>query len=175
VLAGQRDGAVDVFVEWSGEADPDRHPERDVTGCFELHRVRWQDSYIANSGSRICHFQAPDAESVRMALRRSGVISAAIWTGTVYGEKEAAITNVVVDSDLPSASPADAREVLEIARTEWLSPFRFKLVQAILSANRRRLICFCEASDSNAIRLAQSAGKSPGLEVWPCRRVSAPA
>lgn len=171
----QRNGAVDVFVEWTGAAAPGRRPERDVNGCFQLHRVRWQESYIAPSGSRICHFLAPDAESVRMALRRSGVTAAAIWTGTVYQESAAATTNVVVDRELPFASSADAREVLELTRTECLLPFRFKLAHAIVSASRRRLICFCEAADGNAIRAAQIARKVPELQVWRCRRVAAPS
>ena len=57
------------------------------TDCFRLHRVHWQETRVSEDGSRlICRFRAPDAESVRIALRQSGIPFDAVWTGGVVGK-----------------------------------------------------------------------------------------
>ena len=48
--------------------------------CFELHRVRWAESLLSEDGRReICRFVAPDAESVRMALRKLDGEISSVW------------------------------------------------------------------------------------------------
>jgi len=50
------------------------------TDCFRLHRVHWQETRVSEDGTRlICRFRAPDAESVRIALRQSGISFDAVW------------------------------------------------------------------------------------------------
>ncbi len=44
--------------------------------CMQAHNVALQQSYVAPDGKRmICVYQAPDAESVRLALRTGGVLT----------------------------------------------------------------------------------------------------
>lgn len=53
---------------------------REVSVCLALHRVEWRRTLAStSSGGVLCHFRAPDAESVRMALRPMRVTIASIW------------------------------------------------------------------------------------------------
>ena len=49
--------------------------------CLALYQVEWRESFLANDGRRMfCRFSAPDAESVRLALRRIGATYDAVWS-----------------------------------------------------------------------------------------------
>lgn len=163
---------ADVFVEWGAGAPGENCGimTLEKLGCAALHKVHWQESFIAEAGRRlICHFRAPDAESVRMALRLANIDADAIWTGRIYERSTPAATNVVVER-LFAVPPADAAAALEVMETEWLIPHRLKLARAIVSSNRERIICVCEAPRDTA-----GAFPPAGLTVraWPCRHVAA--
>ena len=50
-------------------------------GCFQIHRVRLLRSYLSADRLRmICLYHAPDAESVRVAQRQSGLPADRAWT-----------------------------------------------------------------------------------------------
>lgn len=41
---------------------------RNAASCYELHNVTWKASYLSRDRRRmVCIYEAPDAESVRMA------------------------------------------------------------------------------------------------------------
>lgn len=47
-----------------------------LVACMRAHDVSLQQSFVAPDGKRmICVYQAPDAESVKLALRSGGVLS----------------------------------------------------------------------------------------------------
>jgi hypothetical protein len=49
--------------------------------CLEQHRVRWARSYLSTDGLRtVCFYQAPDAESVRLAQKEAGLPLDAVWS-----------------------------------------------------------------------------------------------
>jgi hypothetical protein len=49
--------------------------------CLEQHRVRWARSYVSTDGLRtVCFYQAPDAESVRLAQKEAGLPFDAVWS-----------------------------------------------------------------------------------------------
>ena len=82
---GNGEGMTDVFVARSAAEShaPAVGAALDMapTDCFRLHRVHWQETRISEDGTRlICRFRAPDAESVRIALRQSGITFDAVWT-----------------------------------------------------------------------------------------------
>jgi len=53
---------------------------RSAAHCFTLHRVTWQDSRLTRNGRRLlARFDAPDAESVRIAMHRAGLRPGAVW------------------------------------------------------------------------------------------------
>lgn len=80
-------GAVltDVFVARPVEAptgSAPAHAVRRPQDCLQIHRVHWQATWLSADGTQlICHFRAPDAESVRIALRQSAIPFEAVWTG----------------------------------------------------------------------------------------------
>ena len=53
--------------------------------CLKLRNSAWARSYLALDRKRMmCEFEAPDAESVRQALRSSGLTFDRVWTAHVY-------------------------------------------------------------------------------------------
>ncbi len=52
-----------------------REDREGIDACLRAYQVSLLHSYVAPDGRRmICVYQAPDAESVRQALRRVGVL-----------------------------------------------------------------------------------------------------
>jgi hypothetical protein len=52
--------------------------------CFRVLNVHFVASYLSEQRNRIiCHFQAPDVESVRQALRGAGIGFDRIWSAKV--------------------------------------------------------------------------------------------
>jgi len=78
---------VDVYVEQpliqsTGDWIDCRTIEESVT-CLDINRVRFVDATLSRSGDRvICHFLAPDIESVRRVIRRAGICADSIWAET---------------------------------------------------------------------------------------------
>jgi hypothetical protein len=71
---------ADVFVERvlsPGGPDPSPTP---FNACLAMHRVHLQECLVADDGRRmLCRFTAPDAESVRVALRQTGIAFDSGW------------------------------------------------------------------------------------------------
>lgn len=176
---GLHRGMASVFVEWSGDIPTERcgMPESSLAACSSLHRVRWRESFISSVGGRqICHFHAPDAESVRLALRQAGVAARMVWTGTVYhdpGYEESApgTANVVVEHEFLQPLPEVAARTLQHLR-HWLAPRGLRLAVAVISQDRRRVLCLCEAGSGTEVHGNESGERGIAGWMWPCRRVS---
>jgi uncharacterized protein DUF4242 len=57
-----------------------------ISWCLEQHRIRLLRSYLSSDKKRmICVYEAPDAESVRIANRQADVPFDSIWTATLHG------------------------------------------------------------------------------------------
>ena len=53
--------------------------------CLEVRNGAWRRSSVSRDRLRmVCEFEAPDADSVREALRSSGTAFAAVWTADVF-------------------------------------------------------------------------------------------
>jgi hypothetical protein len=58
---------------------------KDNQGCLDLHQVRYLRGYLSSDRLRmVCLFEAPDAESVRIANRQVGMPYERIWTATIH-------------------------------------------------------------------------------------------
>jgi len=52
--------------------------------CLEIRDAIWCRSYISGDKKRVvCEFEAPDAESVREAMRASGMPFERVWNATL--------------------------------------------------------------------------------------------
>jgi hypothetical protein len=53
--------------------------------CLDIYYVSHVESYLSTDGLQmICHFRAPDAESVRLASRQAGMPYTDIWTASLH-------------------------------------------------------------------------------------------
>jgi hypothetical protein len=53
--------------------------------CLDLRDGTWARTYLSNDGRRMfCEFEAPDADSVRDALRSSGIPFDRVWLAHVF-------------------------------------------------------------------------------------------
>lgn len=63
----------------------DPESEKRIASCLKAHNVRLVRSYVSPDGKRmICLFEAPDAESVRVANRNAGIPLDCAWTASVH-------------------------------------------------------------------------------------------
>jgi hypothetical protein len=69
----------DRFQRTSEQLDP----------CLQLRHGAWRRSSLSKDKLRmICEFEAPDAESVRQAMRAAGVAYEAVWTADVFAVED---------------------------------------------------------------------------------------
>jgi hypothetical protein len=53
--------------------------------CVDLYGIRLLRSYLSSNGQRlICLFEAPDAESVRVAIRKGKWPAESVWTASIH-------------------------------------------------------------------------------------------
>jgi hypothetical protein len=82
-----------VFVERTFEVpveyDDLQRCEQAAGSCFELHKVRFIRSYLSSDKQRmLCLYEAPDAESVRMANRQGNLPFDRAWAVTIHQEPD---------------------------------------------------------------------------------------
>ena len=66
-------------------ADDVQNMVRSSAWCFDQHRTRYVESYLAQDGFRmVCLFEAPDMESVRFVNRTLRFPVRRLWTTTVH-------------------------------------------------------------------------------------------
>lgn len=63
--------------------------EAKILWCLDQHRIRFLRSYLSSDKKRmICVYEAPDAESVRIANRQAELPFDSVWTATLHGADE---------------------------------------------------------------------------------------
>jgi hypothetical protein len=82
-----------VIMEQSFEAPlSDERMEsmaRKLDECLEIRNGAWARSYVARDRKRmVCEFFAPDAESVRDALRSGNIPFDRVWTAEVFAAED---------------------------------------------------------------------------------------
>jgi hypothetical protein len=159
--------------------DPPVNPEdlqamfQYAAGCFNLHHVDWKHSFLSTDGRRmLCWYQAPDAESARLALRELGSNMHAVWAGKVTGEgaKSPSIATANLLAEVLFAAPLSIDDVA--SRVAALELQGITVVRGILSNRGTQWVGLLKAQDEQAARPAlQRAGLSAEL-VWPCTPVT---
>jgi hypothetical protein len=135
--------------------------------CYAMHKVDWHGSFLSTNGrSMICWFTAADAESVRMALRKSGADTQFLWTGTVYEAPEPPMPNVLVERSFEE--PVTFAEVESAARAGagCFQMHRVKYARTFFSVDRKRMLCLYQAPDTESVRIAQREAALPHDTVW---------
>ena len=141
---------------------------RESAWCFDLHRVRWHSSFLGRDGrAMICWFSAPDMESARLALRHPDIDLSRFWAGTVHPAPTPAAPSVVVERSFPA--PVQFEDVAAQARASaWcLQTHGVTHTHSFLSLDRKRMLCFYQAPDAEAVRQAQREAAMPVDTLWP--------
>src|SRR5262245_53576307 len=166
---------AEVFVERAFESPITRDDVLAMAergrSCFGLHRVDWRGSLLAAGGRKlVCRFKAPDAESLRIALRTSGVPDGRLWPGTVHDgpklrDADPATANVAVSRKFEVTVAA---EEIQAGEEEGLcaQAVRVTLPRTYVPLDRKRMICLYQAADGEAVRMAQRSMKLPVEEIW---------
>jgi len=154
---------------------------RDAGSCFNLHRVDWIQSYLAADGGRmLCWYRAPDAESVRIALRQLGADMSAVWPGTQAGDEAGAVSApgdyVVVEYALDNASSQEGLRAVRERLTDGLDSCGLALERALTSTDGRRMVCLVRNSDATSVAEAIDCDDDPNpVAIWQSRVVLPPS
>lgn len=170
----------DVIVErhWDPPltaADMQRMAEL-AEDCYGIHRVEWCSSLLSTDGAEMfCHFRAPDAESVRIALRQAGSPIADVWSCTVRDAPQAtggdlAAVNVVATHRFDSPPDATVLEALEQSAVGLHDGRRECLLRTYVSNDRRRMLCLYHAPNPGSVLRGQRAAGLLPEAVWEVRR-----
>jgi hypothetical protein len=144
--------------------------------CLEVHRVRFLSSYFSRDRRRMmCLFEAPDADSVRLAQEKAGVPFEAAWTSRVV-EHEGDVSDgeaIVVERRLPQPVDEDAIRAAA-ARGAWcLEQRACRSVRTYLSGDGRRAVCIYTGPDTESVRQAQKKVGMPFDVAWPAQVIEA--
>ena len=169
-----------VFVEWRAQPG---FKVRDMQGllecgsmCCDLYHVHLQECFFNEAGPRhICQFSAPDAESVRTALRAVKVKADRIWAGRIFNRRMHSDGNVVIERTLNRHERKNTVAMLDSLDKEWEERYGFLLVRAMVALDNKRAVFICNATDREAIDRAVAQMSLEGPTVWPYRLLKAEA
>jgi hypothetical protein len=138
--------------------------------CFEAHGVRFLKSYFSRDRQRmVCLYEAPDAESVRVAQEKAKLPFEAVWTARVlrHEEAEPAGDTVLVERMLeqPLDEPALRDTAARVAGC--LEAYSCRIVWSYLSGDGRRLTCVFAGPDAESVRQSQKLTGLPIARAWP--------
>lgn len=140
---------------------------RESAWCFDLHRVRWHGSFLSRDGrTLICRFSAPDMESARLALRDPDIDLSRLWAGTVHKARQTGTPNVVVERSF--AAPVAFGDIVAISMAKhWcFETHGVHHTHSFFSLDGKRMLCFYEAPDAEAVRVAQHEATMPVARIW---------
>jgi hypothetical protein len=144
--------------------------------CLGIHRIEWRGSLLSQDGrDLVCHFFAPDTESVRIAFRQMGSGSKHIYATTVHdaagtscGERRRA--NVLVSRRFDAPVDFADIQMLEDRGQGCLDLHRVRFMRSHFSSDRRRMLCLYEAPDAESVRIAQREAALPVERIYAFQR-----
>ena len=140
---------------------------RESAQCFDLHRVRWNGSFLALDGrTLVCSFSAPDMESARLALRDPDTDLSRLWSGTVYTGTNNTVPNVIVERSFAAPVRYEDIKALGEAKAWCLETYNVKYSHTFFSLDRKRMLCFYSAPDTEAVRSVQREAGAPVSAIW---------
>lgn len=139
--------------------------------CLDLHGINYEYSFISPDATRLtCRFSAPDAESLRIAMRQAKVKYRNAWSATIHPTSAAALPALhdVVVVERSFAQPVAFEDIqgAEDAARWCLDKHDVAFLNTYFSIDRRRMLCFYRAPDAEAVRAAQRQAGLPFDVVW---------
>jgi hypothetical protein len=140
---------------------------RESAQCFDFHRVRWHGSFLSRDGhAMICRFSAADIESARLALRDPDTDLSRLWSGTVHKSGKPGEPNVVVERAFPTPVRFEDIAAIGLAKPWCFETHRAIHTHSFFSLDGKRMLCFYDAPDAEAVRIAQREAAMPATAVW---------
>jgi hypothetical protein len=138
--------------------------------CLEAHGVRFLRTFFSRDRRRmICLYEAPDAESVRLAEEKAGVPFERAWSAHTirHAGPEPGGDTIVVERILPR--PMDEAAIRDaVAGGAWcLEQYGCRIAWTYLSSDDRRCLCVFAAPDAESVRQAQRRMGMPFETAWP--------
>jgi hypothetical protein len=144
--------------------------------CLARNRCVWRGSLLSADGSELfCHFSAPDAESVRVALHEAGSPRGSAWPATIHDAADFtdaafAQANVLVDRRFEQPAVLAEIQAIEDAGAGCLQTHRVRFVRTYFSSDRKRMMCLYRAPDAESVRIAQREAGMPVERVRAIRQ-----
>jgi hypothetical protein len=140
---------------------------REAQWCFDLHRVRWNGSFLALDGrSMICAFSTPDMESARLAMRDPRTDLSRFWPGTLHVATPGIVPTVVVERTFAAPVRYEDLKALGEAKAWCMNAYNAKHAHTAFSLDRKRMLCFYSAPDAEAVRSVQRESGAPFDTIW---------
>jgi hypothetical protein len=172
---------TDIIVErhWEPPITPAQIEDmaRSGGGCLAAHRCDWRGSLLSADGRElICHFTAPDAESVRLALHDAGSPRGSVWPATVHDAPDTTAATFAEASVLVSRRFDEPVVLADIQAIEdsgagCLETHRVRFLRSYFSIDHKRMICLYRAPDAESVRIAQREAGMPVERVRAVRPV----
>jgi hypothetical protein len=149
---------------------------RDPDGCLARHNAQYLYGYLGPNRRRmICVYEAPDAESVRIANRQSGMPFERAYTATVHEPPLApsaaapapASTDVLVERTFPTPVVFDDVQAIENAGAWCLDEHGVTFLRTYFANDRRRMLCRYRAADAESVRIVNRRLRLPFDAAWP--------
>jgi Nickel responsive protein SCO4226-like len=140
--------------------------------CLDTYHVRFLKTFFSKDRRRmLCLYEAPDAESVRLAEAQVKMPFDCAWTCHLLQGGEQSLhpsskEYVVVERSFPEPITKDfvattfcgARGCMELHRASYLESF--------LGYDGHKMVCVFRAPDAEAVRTANSQAGVPYTDVW---------
>ena len=141
--------------------------------CLQLHRVRYIRTLFARDRRRmICIYEAPDAESVRIAQVQAGMPLTRVWSAQIIAPAPGVDRArqgeelIVVERTLEQTWTLEAVGQAVSQGGECLHRHGARYRGGFLSHDGRRMVCVFLAADAESVRLANRAAGVPFDCAW---------
>jgi hypothetical protein len=143
----------------------------DADFCLSRCRVNRRASYLSRDGYHmLSRVDAPDAESVRLAMRGAGEPAERVWPGAFVVADPTVQPNVLATQRF--AEPISLDEDGALAADSWsLDAHDIRRAAHILSRDRKRLITLYRAPDVASVWLAMRLQGAALEAIWAFRDI----
>jgi hypothetical protein len=138
-------------------------------GCLEAHGVRFLKTYFSRDRRHMyCLYEAPDAESVRLAQQKAGVPFDEAWTARIIRHQAGGPDGqtVVAKRTFPQPVDEETLRATAVITAGCLQIWGARVEWSYLAPDGCRCLCVFTAPDAESVRQAQKQSGLPFDAVW---------
>jgi hypothetical protein len=143
--------------------------------CLEAHQVTFIKTFFSADRKRmLCLYEAPDAESVRLAQKKAEVPFDCAWSCTALVPESRSFPGNALHPPVPILverefdAPTSADDVRQMVRSgAWcFDQHRTGYRESYLAQDGLRMVCLFEAPDMESVRHANRTLQFPVHRLW---------